>query len=547
MDVKLIVSGEEREYKNVRTYKDVALLTQTSLPSLAVFINGKIRDLNTPVNDGDDIHFIDYSHEEGRRAYVRSLTFILIRAVKELFPSGDVLIDHTVGDGLYCKLDNVGFVTSRDYKNIEDRMWEIVKSDEPFIQDIISVEDAREYYEKNGQYTTARLLIYKKHGVSITYKLGKFRESLHGVLLPSTSYVNLFSLKSVFPGMILYLPTLEDGKLSIKFIKNQKYLDTFGESERSAANLSCSFIPDLNDITAGGRMAETIVISEIQHEKNLSRIADEICSSENKRIILVSGPSSSGKTTFANRLYAHLRSNSKRPIIVSLDNYYLDREDIGLDEYGEKDLENIDSLDLDLFSEQLNCMLQNEEVELPIYSFKKGRRETTGKKMKVFENQPIIVEGIHALNPRISEGISKNYKYGIYISPFAPINYDMHNRVPTTDIRMIRRLVRDHSYRGFSADSTIAVWPSVLRGERKYIFPYQENADTMFNSSLVYELAVLKKYAYPLLSSLTDNENTHEIKRVLRLLNYVVELDDETEAIIPATSILREFIGGSCF
>ena len=547
MDVTINLFGKDTAFHNVRTYRDIAEALHPKLPYLLAFINDKTRDLNTPVAEGDRVNFVDFSHEEGRRAYIRSLSFLLVRAVKELFPGGDVLIDHTVGDGLYCKLENVGFVSNQDYRNIEKRMREIVARDEPFVRDIISTQQAREYFEEIGQFTTARLLIYKQKDTCVTYKCGAFRDAFHGALLPSTSYVDSFSIQYMLPGMIVYFPTCRNGELNLEQNGYYKYAAAFSESERWAKNLNCSYIPDLNDVTSGNKLRETIIINEVQHERKIGNIADMICSDENRQLVLIAGPSSSGKTTFANRLYTHLRANGKRPITISLDNYYKNRDEIGYDEFGEKDFENIDSLDVELFCEDLNRMLQQEAVELPTFNFLTGKREYSGNKTKVSKGQPIIVEGIHALNPRMSESISNSYKFRIYISPLAPINYDIHNRVPTRDIRLLRRIVRDHFYRGFSAEQTLHMWPAVLRGERKYIFPYQENADFVFNSSLVYEMPVLKRYAYPLLSALEEKEETYEVKRLLRLLNYVTEVEEQEERHIPPTSILREFIGGSSF
>ena len=371
------------------------------------------------------------------------------------------------------------------------------------------------------------------------------KDYFYGYMAPSTGCITHFSLQYSWPGVIIKYPVVKNGQITWDNAPRIRMTAIFREGERWGDILECSNTADLNDLIKSGGINEFVRVNEALHEKKLSQLTEMICSNDEKRVVLISGPSSSGKTTFANRLRIHLKANGEKPIMFSLDDYYRNRDDIGFDEYGERDLENITSLDIELFNEQVLRLLDGEEVEMPVYSFMEGKREPKGKALCLKQGAPIIVEGIHALNPKLTEAIDDARKFKIYISPMTSLSLDDHNMIPAEDVRLLRRIVRDSRFRNHDAKKTIAMWKSVNRGEEKYIFPYQGNADVMFNSALVYEIPVLKKYAYPMLKVLQEGMVGLEATRLRKFLNYFLLLEEEKE--IPPSSILREFIGESCF
>ncbi len=513
---------------------------------VAVKINKHIRELDYCLLEDCALEPIDLRQKDGQRIYIRSLVFVLIRACRDLFPGIRVSVEHSFAGGLYCELHGDITLTPRLVDRIEDRMREIIKADEPFEKVDTPIKEANEIFKLMGFDDKIDILKYRPEDTISLYKCGPMTDYLYGYMVPSTAYLKSFGLKFYLPGLVLRYPSRENPKELAPFIDSPKLFTVFRRSEKFAKIIKIENVADLNQRIERGEGGDIIRICEAQHEKQLAFIADQIADQRDRiRLVLIAGPSSSGKTTFAQRLRVQMIINGLNPVPISMDNYYLDRVDIPLDERGEKDLESIDALDLELFNEQMTKLIQGRSVEIPHYNFSTGKKEYLGQKIKVNQDQPIIVEGIHGLNEKLTEMIPRENKYEIYISALTQLNIDNHNRIPTTDTRLIRRMVRDYHFRGTPIEKTLEMWPSVRRGEEKYIFPYQEAADVMFNSALVYELAVLKPYILSLLESYPlDNKYFNEVNRLRKFLQYFIDLKPDD---IPNTSLLREFIGGSGF
>ena len=449
----------------------------------------------------------------------------------ELFPNRRVRIEHSLGTGVYCEVRDSRYpLTGADVKAIEARMREIVQKDMPFVRHPISRRDAIAYFEQTGETDKVNLLKYRPYETFQLYRLGDMMEYFYGVMALSTGCITVFELHLQLPGLVLLLPDLEDPTKVAPLRQLPKLMNTFAESARWSAILHCSNAADLNALTQSGQIRQFIRVNEALHEKSISRMADQFAQS-GARVILIAGPSSSGKTTFANRLSIALRVLGLRPVALSLDDYYLDRDKIPLEPDGTQDLERLDT---------------GEPVQVPLFDFKAGKRSASTHLMHVDADQPIIIEGIHGLNNELTRDVARNLKFKVYISALTTLNLDDHNRIRTTEARLLRRMVRDYHFRGTAPEDTMAMWPSVRNGEEKYIFPYQEEADVIFNSSLVYEMAILKKYVYPMLTRLTPDSPYYTMAhRLLKFLNYIQIADVEDE--IPLNSILREFIGGCCF
>ncbi|HOB19145.1 MAG TPA: nucleoside kinase [Candidatus Atribacteria bacterium] len=513
---------------------------------IAVMVNNQIRELNYRLHEDCDLEPVDITTGDGQRIYIRSLVFVFIRACREVFPDCKVSIEHSFGGGLYCEVHGDFTLTPRQVHRIEHQMRKIVEADEPFVKIDMPVEEAGRIFREMGFDDKLDLLRYRTEDKISLYKCGWMYDYLYGYMVPSTGCLKTFGLKFYLPGVVLRYPDKENPSELAPFKDSPKLFTIFRQSEKWAKIINIENIADLNRRIEEGRGGELIRICEAQHEKQIAFIADEIARQKDRiRLVLIAGPSSSGKTTFAQRLKIQMMVNGLLPVPISMDNYYLDRDDIPMDDKGERDLESIDAIDLELFNEQMTRLIQGQRVEIPTYNFSLGKRVYTGTEIKVNEDQPIIVEGIHGLNEKLTEMIPRENKYKIYISALTQLNIDDHNRIPTTDTRLIRRMVRDHQFRGTSIEATLDMWASVRRGEEKYIFPFQESADIMLNSALVYELAVLKPYILSLLEDIPDDHRYFpEINRLRKFLKYFVDLDATD---IPNNSILREFIGGSCF
>lgn len=509
--------------------------------SLAI-VNNELKELTTYIDEDSDIEFLDTKTPDGLRVYTRTLNLVFIMACTCLFKDSRVVIEHSLSNGVYCEIQLDRKLTDEDISNIRQKMDKIIAKDYPIDKTIYTKQEAMDIFESMGLNEKAELLKYKEQDSVKIYKCNNYIDHFYGYMMPSTGYVKTYDLFRYQDGVILMAASEDDKSIPKKFIPQPKLANIYKEAENWSDLMGVDKVLSLNKIIEDKKYGEIIRIVEALHEKKIGQIAD-IIKKENKRIILIAAPSSSGKTSFATRLCIHLKVNNLNPISISLDDYFIDRDKTPLDEFGKPDYESIYAIDIDRFNRDLNDLLEGKKVQLPKYNFLTGKSEQ-GKTLKIEKNQPIILEGIHGLNPLLTASIPDNEKFKIYISVLTQINLDDHNRIPTTDLRLIRRIVRDNQFRGHTAEMTIMGWPSVRRGEEKNIFPYQEEADLMFNSACVYELAALKTYAKPLLEEIDKNSPAYiEAKRLLKFLQYFVELDDLSD--IPPTAIIREFVGGS--
>lgn len=512
-------------------------------------VNNKVESLDFRVYYNKDIEFLDITSSSGMRTYVRSLFFILVKAVEELYPQGSISLEHPISKGYFCKLHIDRTIGLDDVQRIKQKMQEIIAADIPYTRTESHTEEVVRLFEKRGMMDKARLLDTYGQLYSYYYQLGDTVDCYYSSLVPSTGYIRLFDIVKYYDGLLLRIPNQENPTKLEEVVKQEKMLEVFQEYHRWNQILGISTVGDLNVACNHGHATDLINVSEALQEKKIAQIADEIThrNQDGKRVklVLISGPSSSGKTTFSKRLSIQLMTNGLKPYPISLDDYFVNRNDTPLDENGKHDFESLYAVDLPFFEEQLTTLLNGGEVELPRYNFTTGKREMSGKKLRIDEHMILIIEGIHALNPALTPHIPNENKYKVYVSALTTILLDNHNYIPTTDNRLLRRIIRDYKYRNYSAEETIARWPSVRAGEEKWIFPYQENADAMFNSALLFELAVLKDYVEPVLRKVPNRcPEYSEAHRLLRFLNYFVSVQDKE---LPPTSLLREFLGGSSF
>lgn len=512
-------------------------------------VNNKVESLDFRVYYNKDIEFLDITSSSGMRTYVRSLFFVLVKAVEELYPQGNISLEHPISKGYFCKLHIDRTIGLDDVQRIKQKMQEIIAADIPYTRTESHTEEVVRLFEKQGMMDKARLLDTYGQLYSYYYQLGDTVDCYYSSLVPSTGYIRLFDIVKYYDGLLLRIPSRENPTKLEEVVKQEKMLEVFQEYHRWNQILGISTVGDLNVACNHGHATDLINVSEALQEKKIAQIADEIThrNQDGKRVklVLISGPSSSGKTTFSKRLSIQLMTNGLKPYPISLDDYFVNRNDTPLDENGKHDFESLYAVDLPFFEEQLTTLLNGGEVELPRYNFTTGKREMSGKKLRIDEHMILIIEGIHALNPALTPHIPNENKYKVYVSALTTILLDNHNYIPTTDNRLLRRIIRDYKYRNYSAEETIARWPSVREGEEKWIFPYQENADAMFNSALLFELAVLKDYVEPVLRKVPNRcPEYSEAHRLLRFLNYFVSVQDKE---LPPTSLLREFLGGSSF
>lgn len=512
-------------------------------------VNNKVESLDFRVYYNKDIEFLDITSSSGMRTYVRSLFFILVKAVEELYPQGSISLEHPISKGYFCKLHIDRTIGLDDVQRIKQKMQEIIAADIPYTRTECHTEKVVRLFEERGMPDKARLLDTYGQLYSYYYQLGDTVDCYYSSLVPSTGYIHLFDIVKYYDGLLLRIPNRENPTKLEEVVKQEKMLEVFQEYHRWNQILGISTVGDLNVACNHGHATDLINVSEALQEKKIAQIADEIThrNQDGKRVklVLISGPSSSGKTTFSKRLSIQLMTNGLKPYPISLDDYFVNRNDTPLDENGKHDFESLYAVDLPFFEEQLTTLLNGGEVELPRYNFTTGKREMSGKKLRIDEHMILIIEGIHALNPALTPHIPNENKYKVYVSALTTILLDNHNYIPTTDNRLLRRIIRDYKYRSYSAEETIARWPSVRAGEEKWIFPYQENADAMFNSALLFELAVLKDYVEPVLRKVPNRcPEYSEAHRLLRFLNYFVSVQDKE---LPPTSLLREFLGGSSF
>ena len=512
-------------------------------------VNNKVESLTFRVYNNKDVEFQDIYTSSGMRTYVRSLCFILCKAVEDLYPNGSIMLEHPVSKGYYCQLKLDRSIGLDDIHRIKQRMKEIIAEDLPFVRYEKHTTEVVELFRQKGMNDKVHLLETSDNLYSYYYTLGDTIDYYYGSLLPSTGYIHLFDLIKYYDGLLLQVPNRSNPDKLEEVLKQEKMLEVFKEHRRWNQILGIGTVGDFNKACNAGYATELINVSEALQEKRISQIADEIFHRGQQghpvKLILISGPSSSGKTTFSKRLSVQLMANGLKPYPISLDDYFVNREDTPKDENGNYDYESLYALDLDFFNQQLQALLKGEEVELPRFNFTTGKREWSGKHLRVDDNMILILEGIHALNPELTPHIPTESKFKIYVSALTTILLDNHNYIPTTDNRLLRRIIRDYKYRGYSAEETISRWPSVRAGEEKWIFPYQENADVMFNSALLFELAIIKDYAEPILRKVPNNRPEYsEAYRLRKFLGYFVPLQDKE---LPPTSLLREFLGGSSF
>lgn len=512
-------------------------------------VNNKVESLDFRVYYNKDVEFLDITSASGMRTYVRSLCFVLVKAVEELYPEGSISLEHPVSKGYYCNLHLDRSIGLDDVMRIKQKMQEIIHADIPYLRMECHTEEVVRLFRQRGMLDKAKLLETSGQLYSYYYRLGDTVDYYYGSLVPSTGYLHLFDLVKYYDGLLLRIPSRNNPEKLEELVKQEKMLEVFQEYHRWNQILGISTVGDFNIACNSGHATDLINVSEALQEKKIARIADEIThrneNGERVKLVLISGPSSSGKTTFSKRLSIQLMTNGMRPYPISLDDYFVNREDTPLDENGKHDFESLYALDLPFFEKQLKALLAGEEVELPRFNFTTGKREMSGKKLRVDEHMILILEGIHALNPALTPNIPAANKYKIYVSALTTILLDNHNYIPTTDNRLLRRIIRDYKYRNYSAEETIARWPSVRAGEDKWIFPYQEYADAMFNSALLFELAVLKENVEPVLRKVPNScPEYSEAHRLLRFLSYFTPVQDKE---LPPTSLLREFLGGSSF
>jgi uridine kinase len=512
---------------------------------VAAYVNNKLRELTYSITEECNISFVDLSSQDGVRIYQRSLTFLLVKAFSDVFPGETIQICHSVSKGLFFE-SSVKGLNENDVQNIETRMEELVKKNLPFIKHTMSTEEAKQVFKDKNRMDKYGAIKHRKKPTVSFYSFDGMDDYFYGYMVPSSGYLAMFKLEYDNEGIVLISPGITHPNSLKEHNIPQKLFTIFSEYSNWINILGVENVGNLNNIVESGKADEFIRISEALHEKKIARIADMIHSRKDKlKIILIAGPSSSGKTTFAQRLSIQLRVNGLFPVNISLDDYFVNKDSTPLDENGKPDFEALEAIDLKLFNQQLNSLINGEEVSIPTYNFLTGKREYNNRLLQLKEGQVLVIEGIHGLNPRLTQEVNEDNKFKIYISAITSMRIDRHNRIPTTDLRFIRRIVRDHSFRGCSAEETINLWPSVRRGEEKNIFPFQEQADVMFNSSLIYELGVLKTLAVPLLKEIKPDQPQYaESRRLIEFLSYFLDFKSDE---IPSNSILCEFIGGSIF
>ena len=508
-------------------------------------VNNKVEGMHYRVYNSKDVEFLDMTSSSGSRAYTRTLFFVLCKAVQDIYPNTDVVIDIPVSNGFYVDIRLGRPVVEEDVNILRRRMQEIIDAKMPIRRYMVPTEDAIALFQEKGDVEKVKLLKTSGSIYTTYYKIGEYVDFYYGTLLTNTSGLYLFGLEKYYDGMLLRIPSLKNPDKLGEMTKQDKMFDIFKEHHRWQDILGIRTVGDFNQAIDAGHATDIINISEALQEKKIANIAEDIANRQGVKLVLLAGPSSSGKTTSCKRLSIQLAVNGLKPLQISLDDYFVDRDKTPKDDNGEYDFESIYALNLDLLNEQFNALFRGEEVELPKYDFPSGKSVKSGKKLKMEPNNVLVVEGIHALNPELTAHIPQDQIYRVYASALTTILLDNHNYIPTTDNRLLRRIIRDYKYRGVSAQETIHRWPSVRTGENKWIFPYQENADAMFNTAMLYELSVIKMQAEPLLQQVPENCEEHaEAYRLLKFLKYFKGIPYNN---LPPTSLLREFLGGSSF
>ncbi len=542
------IGEEKREYPEGTTWLEVAREYQHLYEDdiLLVQVNGKLQELHKHVKDCR-LRFVTAREKPGMSAYQRSATLLMLKAFYSVAGAENlekIVVDFSVGKGVFVEPRGNVTVTPELLERVKEKMREYVARRTPIMKRSVSTEDAIELFHSHKMYDKARLFRYRMVSRVNVYSIDGFEDYYYGYMVQNTSYIRYFDLIPYHYGFMLMLPNMRDPRRIPEFVPQEKLFAVLAEASRWGQLMNLENVGCLNEAISRGEMSHLILIQEALQEKKIAEIAAAVAERKNVKFVMIAGPSSSGKTTFSHRLSIQLEAIGLKPHPIEVDNYFVNRVDSPRDENGNYNYEVLECLDVELFNRDMSALLRGEEVELPYYNFKKGVREYHGNRLKLGDGDILVIEGIHCLNDRLSYSLPKESKFKIYISALTQLNVDEHNRIPTTDGRLLRRMVRDARTRGASAQDTIRMWPSVRKGEEENIFPYQEEADAMFNSALVYELAVLKQYAQPLLFRIPrDSEEYLEAKRLLKFLDYFIGVSSED---IPKNSILREFIGGSC-
>lgn len=548
--VRIKINGDEKLYEEGIKYEIIAKEYQHLYDDTIalVFVNGKIRELMKRVDRDCELSFATYGDPIGHKTYVRSAIMMLMKAIRDVAGyevAAAAKVEFAIGAGYYCRLKDGKELDDKQVERIKERMQELSEADLPITKKAYPAEEAIALFDKYSMSDKVKLFRYRRSSTINVYCLGDYFDYYYGYMLPSTGYVNCFDLMSYEGGMVLVLPEHHDSDVLPVFEPRKQLFQTLLQSCRWGEQIGIDTVGDLNNQICQGNIADMVLVQEALQERRIGEIARDIARKEGVKFVMIAGPSSSGKTTFSHRLSIQLRTYGLNPMPIGLDNYYLNHDFTPIDEDGNPDYECLEALDVEQFNKDMLDLLSGKDVELPTFNFKTGRREYNGKVTKLGAEDILVIEGIHGLNEKMSHSLPAECKYKIYISALTSLNIDEHNRIPTTDTRLIRRLVRDARTRGATAQKTISMWSSVRRGEERYIFPFQEQADAMFNSALIYELAVLKQYAEPLLFSIQKDEpEYYEAKRLLKFFEYFLGVSSEN---LPNNSLCREFVGGSCF
>lgn len=550
MSINVIINGETKVYEENTSLLEISKDFQKDYQEdiILAFVDNKLRELFKTVTKDCTVQFVTTKDPAGRKTYKRGMTLVLLKAIHDEIGNQNVekvIVEYAIGPGYYCEIKSDAILDEALIKRIEARMRKIITDDIPFQKRSITTDEAIELFKNYRMYDKEKLFRYRRVSKANIYKLGGFEDYFYGYMPPRTGMLQYFKLYKYDDGLIMQLPSDEDPRMVPPFEPRHKLFGVLKESNRWGNTMKIETVGALNDVICKGGINDLILVQEALQEKKIGEIAEQIVANRTNKFIMISGPSSSGKTTFSHRLSIELRTHGMNPLPIALDNYFVDRMNTPLDAEGNPNFECLEAIDIEQFNNDMMKLLNGERVELPSYNFKLGKREYKGNYQQLGEDDILVIEGIHGLNDKLSHSLPKESKFKIYISALTQLNIDEHNRIPTTDGRLIRRMVRDARTRGITAKDTIAMWPSVRRGEEENIFPFQEEADVMFNSALIYELAILKLYAEPILFGI-DRECPEyvEAKRLLKFLDYFIGVSPEE---VPRNSIIREFVGGSYF